>query len=103
MVRIPNNQGIDSYAELWARSVQRGYRFPGIAASIRNSLARSSLSRLKTNSVGEANVENIKPGSYFVVGASTLGQVGVVWSKPITLRSGDNDIALDLRDAAWAE
>ena len=34
MVRIPNNQGIDSYAELWARSVQRGHRFPGIAASI---------------------------------------------------------------------
>ena len=82
MVRIPRNEGIESYAELWARAIQRGYRFPGVAASIRNSLARSSLTRLKTNSVGEANLDNLKSGSYYVVGASTLGQVGVVWSKP---------------------
>ena len=103
MVRIPRNEGIDSYAELWARAIQRGYRFPGVAASIRNSLARSSLTRLKTNSVGEANLDNLKSGSYYVVGASTLGQVGVVWSKPITLQNGENNIKLDLRDAAWAE
>jgi chromosome segregation ATPase len=103
MVRIPRNEGIDSYAELWARAIQRGYRFPGVAASIRNSLARSSLTRLKTNSVGEANLDNLRSGSYFVVGASTLGQVGVVWSKPITLQNGENNVKLDLRDAAWAE
>ena len=103
MVRIPRNEGIDSYAELWARAIQRGYRFPGVAASIRNSLARSSLTRLKTNSVGEANLDNLKSGSYYVVGASTLGQVGVVWSKSITLQNGENNVKLDLRDAAWAE
>lgn len=102
-IRIPANEGIGSYAEYWARSVQRGYRFPGAAASIRNALANQSLLRIKTNSLGEANIEKVKAGSYFLVGASTLGQVGVVWSKGIELGNGQNQVALDLRDAAWAE
>jgi chromosome segregation ATPase len=102
-VRIPTGQDIDSYAELWARSVQRGYRFPGVAASIRNALATSSLARIKTNSIGQANLPNLKAGNYFVVGASTLGQVGVVWSKPFSLAAGSNDLSLDLRDAVYAE
>ena len=85
-IRLPANEGIKSYAEFWARSVQRGYRFPGAAAAIRNALARASLTRLKTNSVGSANIDNLQSGTYFVVGASTLGQVGVVWSKQINLR-----------------
>ena len=102
-IRIPLSQGIDSSAELWARSIQRGYRYPGVSSAIRNALANSSLSRIKTNSIGEASIENIETGQYFIVGASTLGQVGVVWSKPIVLRPGFNQISLDLRDAAWAE
>jgi hypothetical protein len=102
-VRIPAGQGIDTGAELWARSVQRGYRFPGIASAIRNALATKSLARIKTNSMGEANLENIEAGKYFIVGSSPLGQVGVVWSKPVELKPGTNGIVLDLRDAAWAE
>jgi chromosome segregation ATPase len=102
-IRLPANEGIGSYAEYWARSVQRGYRFPGAAASIRNALANESVLRIKTNSLGEANIENVKAGRYFLVGASTLGQVGVVWSKPIDLSNGVNDVNLSLRDAAWAE
>ena len=102
-IRLPANDGIKSYAEFWARSVQRGYRFPGAAAAIRNALARASLTRLKTNSVGSANIDNLQSGTYFVVGASTLGQVGVVWSKQINLREGENQVSLDLRDAAWAQ
>lgn len=102
-IRIPINQGVQSYGELWARSVQRGYRFPGVAANIRNALATTSLLRLKTNSVGEAKLQNIKPGSYYLIGASTLGQVGVVWSKPIRVQSGTNKFALGLGDALWAE
>ena len=102
-IRIPANEGISSYAEFWARAVQRGYRFPGVAAAIRNALARASLTRLKTNSIGVANIDKLESGNYFVVGASTLGQVGVVWSKPITLRGGENQVALDLRDATWAQ
>ena len=102
-IRIPGGQGIDSYAELWARSVQRGYRYPGVAAAIRNALASSSIARIKTNSVGQANLPKLKAGKYFVIGASTLGQVGVIWSKPLSLSPGSNDLTLDLRDATWAE
>jgi chromosome segregation ATPase len=102
-IRIPPNEGISSFAEFWARAVQRGYRFPGVAAAIRNALARASLTRLKTNSIGVANVDNLEGGSYFVIGASTLGQVGVVWSKQVSLQGGENQISLDLRDASWAQ
>jgi len=102
-IRIPSDDGIKSYAEFWARAVQRGYRYPGVAAAIRNALARSSLTRLKTNSIGVANVEKLESGNYFVVGASSLGQVGIVWSKSINLQQGENQIQLDLRDAAWAQ
>jgi len=102
-VRIPSGQGIDSGAELWARSVQRGYRYPGIASAVRNALATNSLARIKTNSMGEANLDNIEAGDYFIVGSSPLGQVGVVWSKSVDLKPGTNGIVLDLRDATWAE
>jgi hypothetical protein len=66
-------------------------------------LATTSLLRLKTNSVGEAKLQNIKPGSYYLIGASTLGQVGVVWSKPVRVQSGTNKFSLGLGDALWAE
>ena len=56
-IPIPVNQGVQSYGELWARSVQRGYRFPGVAANIRNALATTSLMRLKTNSVGKLSLK----------------------------------------------
>ena len=102
-IRIPVDQGIKSGSELWARSVQRGYRYPGIASAIRNALATKSLARIKTNSIGESNLENIEPGNYFVIGSSPLGQVGVVWSKSIQLKPGTNGLSLDLRDAVWAE
>ena len=45
----------------------------------------------------------MKPGRYFIVGASTLGQVGVVWSKLVDIKSGPNNIKLGLSDAIWAE
>ena len=96
-------QDIKSGSELWARSVQRGYRFPGVASAIRNALATKSLARIKTNSIGESNLENIEPGDYFVIGSSPLGQVGVVWSKAVQLKPGTNGLSLDLRDAVWAE
>ena len=102
-INLPSNQGISSFSELWARAIQRGYRFPGVAANIRNALASSSLSRIKTNSVGEATLSNVQPGDYFLVGTSTLGQVGVVWSKPISIKTGENIMSLSLKDASWAE
>ena len=102
-IRVPANEDINSPAEYWARAVQRGYRFPGVAASIRNALASSSLTRIKTNSMGVANVANLTSGNYFIVGTSSLGQVGVVWSKQVSLSQGENQVSLDLRDAIWAQ
>ena len=102
-ISIPVNQGITSISELWARSIQRGYRFPGVAANIRNALATTSLMRLKTNSIGETSKGNIQPGNYYLIGSSTLGQVGVVWSKPIEIKQGENQIDLSLNDASWAQ
>jgi chromosome segregation protein len=102
-IKPPAQQGILSHAEYWARSVQRGYQFPGVAAKIRNALARSSLRRIKTNSLGVGNVDALADGQYYIIGASTLGQVGVVWSKPVNLNNGDNILNLDLKDAAWAQ
>ena len=102
-IRLPRSEGIQSFAEFWARSVQRGYKFPGAAAKIRNALARASLRRIKTNSLGEGNLNNLPSGKYYIVGTSPLGQVGVVWSKSISLNNGDNLIGLDLADAAWAQ
>jgi hypothetical protein len=102
-IRLPRAEGIQSFAEFWARSVQRGYKFPGAAAKIRNALARASLRRIKTNSLGEGNLNNLPSGKYYIVGTSPLGQVGVVWSKSISLNNGDNLIGLDLADAAWAQ
>ena len=37
-INPPTNQGIQTHSEYWARSVQRGYQFPGVAAKIRNAL-----------------------------------------------------------------
>ena len=102
-IKPPVQDGIQSHAEYWARSVQRGYQFPGIAAKIRNALARASLKRIKTNSLGIGNVDDLSDGNYYIIGASTLGQVGVVWSSPVSLNNGDNIISLDLKDAAWAQ
>ncbi len=102
-IKPPTEKGIQSHAEYWARSVQRGYQFPGVAAKIRNALARASLRRIKTNSLGVGNLDGLADGNYFLIGASTLGQVGVVWSKSLNLNDGENIVSLDLKDASWAQ
>ena len=53
--------------------------------------------------MGEANLENVESGNYYLIGSSPLGQVGVVWSKQISLNPGTNKLVMDLRDATWAE
>ena len=37
------------------------------------------------------------------IGSSTLGQVELVWSKPIEIKQGENQIDLSLNDANWAQ
>ena len=99
-IRLPAE--ISSGAELWARSIHRGYRYPGVAATIRNAISQASIGRFKTNSIGEASIENLDVGRYVVIGTAPLGAVGVVWSHSI-LVSGGGKVRLDLRNAAWAK
>ena len=103
-INLPVEQGITSAAELWARSVQSGYRYPGVAAHIRNALADSNLARIKTNASGAASVGSLAAGTYHLVGTAPLGRVGVVWSKSFDIQPGQtNNLNLDLRDASWAQ
>ena len=103
-ISVPVGQGIKSAAELWARSIQSGYRYPGVASHIRNALADVNLARIKTDSRGLASVGSLAAGTYHLVGTAPLGRVGVVWSKPFTIDSGrTNQLNLDLRDATWAQ
>jgi chromosome segregation ATPase len=103
-IQIPVQQGIKNAAELWARSIQSGYRYPGVAAHIRNALADSNLARIKTDARGLAKVSSLAPGIYHIIGTAPLGQVGVVWSKSFNIESGKtNQLNLDLRGAFWAQ
>jgi len=99
-IRLPDE--IASAAELWARSVHRGYRYPGVAATIRNAVSQASVGRFKTNSIGEASVENLDVGRYIVIGTAPLGAVGVVWSHSVLISDKDK-VRLDLRNALWAK
>ncbi|MBU61321.1 MAG: hypothetical protein CMI26_02315 [Opitutae bacterium] len=103
-IQIPITEGIKTAAELWARSIQSGYRYPGVAAHIRNALAGSNLARIKTDARGLAKVSSLAPGTYHIIGTAPLGQVGVVWSKPFNIESGrTNQLNLDLLGASWAQ
>lgn len=103
-IQIPIQQGIKTAAELWARSIQSGYRYPGVAAHIRNALADSNFARIKTDARGLAKVSSLAPGTYHIIGTAPLGQVGVVWSKAFNIESGrTNQLNLDLRGASWAQ
>ena len=103
-IEIPVREGIKTASELWARSIQSGYRYPGVAAHIRNALADSNLARIKTDARGLAELNSLAPGTYHIIGTAPLGQVGVVWSKPFSIESGrTNQLNLDLRGASWAQ
>ena len=99
-IRLP--AGINSGAELWARSIHRGYNYPGVAAKIRDSLSQAAVARFKTNSSGMARLENLPVGRYVVIGAAPMGAIGVVWSQPFDLSDGDK-VRLDLRNVAFAK
>ena len=103
-IQIPVREGIKTAAELWARSIQSGYRYPGVAAHIRNALADSNLARIKTDARGLAKVSSLAPGIYHIIGTAPLGEIGVVWSKAFNIESGrTNQLNLDLLGASWAQ
>jgi hypothetical protein len=103
-IQIPVQEGIKTAAELWARSIQSGYRYPGVAAHIRNALADSNFARIKTDARGLAKVSSLAPGTYHIIGTAPLGEIGVVWSKAFNIESGrTNQLNLDLLGASWAQ
>lgn len=103
-------KNISSYAELWARAQKYGYNYPGLASKIRNALKDDGAHRIRTNAVGKAQIrlrgkEQLQ-GRRYIIGVSSLGTVGVVWSKEFLIQdyAGNNKLlTLDGKDAIWLQ
>jgi hypothetical protein len=105
-IKLEEFSGIDSHAELWARSRKNSFLFPNVQKKIRSLLLKLVESgqgyRVRTDINGAAALENLPAGKFFVVGTASLGKVGVTWSVPIQLRDGKNKLSLTLANAAWS-
>ena len=98
---------ISSFEELWAKTRNNPYKFPGISKRIRNlifaEVNSGSGQRTRTDLNGFGQFKNIKPGLYFLIGTASLGTVGVTWNVPVYLRKGTNKTSLTLSNASWRE
>jgi len=105
-IKLEEFSGIDSYAELWARSRKNSFLFPKVQKNIRSLLLKIVEAgkgyRVRTDINGAATLENLPAGKFFVVGTASLGKVGVTWSVPIQLKSGMNKLSLTLANADWS-
>ncbi len=105
-IKLEDFSGIDSYAELWARSRKNSFLFPNVQKNIRALLLKivegGQGYRVRTDINGAATLENLPSGKFFVVGTASLGRVGVTWSVPIQLTGGRNKLSLTLANAAWS-
>ena len=106
-LKLEEFSGIDSHAELWARSRKNSFLFPNVQKKIRSLLLKlvegGQGYRVRTDINGAAALENLPVGKFFVVGTASLGRVGVTWSVPIQLKDGKNKLSLTLANAAWSE
>ena len=106
-IKLEEFSGIDSHAELWARSRKNSFLFPNVQKKIRNLLLKlvedGQGYRVRTDINGTATLANLPAGKLFVVGTASLGTIGVTWSVPIQLRDGKNKLSLTLANAAWSE
>jgi hypothetical protein len=100
-ISIPRGQ---SAAELWVRSIHRGYNYPGVASQFRDALSKAAIDRFKTNSRGQARLQNLPEGDYVIIGAvpPPMGAVGVVWSYPVQVKDGGS-LSVNLRHAKFAK
>ncbi len=103
-------KNISTYAELWARSQKFGYAYPGLAAQIRNALKEASIHRTRTNAVGKAQLQlegkEELQGERYIIGVSSLGTVGVVWSKSIYMQEfaiENKTLTLESNEAIWLQ
>jgi len=106
---IELNEGIGSYAELWARVRKNDYRYPGLQRNIRETLLAAVDAdqgrRIRTDIDGSSPlIEGLTPGPYFIIGTAPLGQVGVTWSLPVLIeRTSDKHVALTLNNSSWSQ
>lgn len=105
-IELSDFSGIDSYAELWARSRKNSFLFPNVQKNIRSLLLKlvenGQGQRVRTDINGAATLENLPSGKFFVVGTASLGKVGVTWDVPIILQKGANKLSLTLANASWS-
>lgn len=105
-IELSDFSGIDSYAELWARSRKNSFLFPNVQKNIRSLLLKlvenGQGQRVRTDINGAATLENLPSGRFFVVGTASLGKVGVTWDVPIVLQKGANKLSLTLANASWS-
>ncbi len=105
-IELSDFSGIDSYAELWARSRKNSFLFPNVQKNIRSLLLKlvenGQGQRVRTDINGAATLENLPSGKFFVVGTASLGKVGVTWDVPIVLQKGSNKLSLTLANASWS-
>jgi hypothetical protein len=105
-IELTNYSGIDTYAELWARSRKNAFLFPDVHKKIRSLLLnfedRGEGKRVRTDVDGSAVIEGLPAGKYFVIGTASLGKVGVTWSVPVSLNTGNNKISLTLANCSWS-
>ena len=103
---IELSSGIDSYAELWARSRKNSFLFPNVQKNIRSLFLKlvenGQGQRVRTDINGAATLENLPSGKFFLVGTASLGKVGVTWDVPIVLQKGTNKLSLTLANASWS-
>jgi hypothetical protein len=103
---LTDYSGIDTYAELWARSRKNSFLFPDIHKKIRSLLLdledRGEGKRVRTDVDGSASVMGLPKGKYYVIGTASLGKVGVTWSVPVSLNAGNNKISLTLTNCSWS-
>ena len=105
-IELSDFSGIDSYAELWARSRKNSFLFPNVQKNIRSLLLKlvenGQGQRVRTDINGAATLENLPSGRFFVVGTASLGKVGVTWDVPVFLQKGSNKLSLTLANASWS-
>lgn len=105
-IELKDFSGIDTYAELWARSRKNAFLFPDINKKIRALLLdfedNGQGKRVRTDVDGSASISGFKKGNYYVIGTASLGKVGVTWSVPVSLNSGNNKISLTLANCSWS-
>jgi len=103
---LTDYSGIDTYAELWARSRKNSFLFPDVHKKFRSLLLdledRGEGKRVRTDVDGSASVMGLPKGKYYVIGTASLGKVGVTWSVPVSLNAGNNKISLTLTNCSWS-